>query len=111
MILTKRIKANFRREIDKILSHPLMSSVEPCRFTVYGDLIFTYEMQSITNDFFQISFIPINPLSCVLESETIEQLLSIPCAFLEVALVDEKLENMEILLRYQPKQAFDYNLN
>ena len=114
MILTKKMKNQLRQQIETVINHPLISELEACRFTVYGDLIFTYEMQSLTNKFFQISFIPIDPTVCVLESETLKQLLSIPCVFLEVALVDEDKEDkegIEILLKHQPKQAFDYNLN
>lgn len=105
------MKANLRKQIESVINHPLMSDIEPCKFVCYGDMIFTYDKQSITDAIFQISFIPIDPLVCVLESETIEQILSIPFNFLEVLLIDEVKEETEILIRYAPKNAFDYTLN
>jgi len=111
MILTKKAKEMLKNQIESVIHHPLMSEIEPCLFCVYGDSIFTFQKNSLTDSFFEINFIPIDASTCIMESETIDQLLSIPFMYLRVILFDKDGNNPEVLINHCPKVAFDYNLN
>jgi len=110
-ILTKRDKMELRKQIEEVINHPFMSSIEPCIFSLYGDGVFTYTKESLTDQFYEINFIPLDASTCVLDSETIEQLLSIPFSYLRVVLFNKDGSDPEVLINYAPKITFDFNLN
>jgi hypothetical protein len=109
--MTKKSKMQLREKLNAVINHHLMSEAEACVFRCYGDGIFTYDKTSLLGSVYEINFIPLDASTCVLESESIEQLLSIPCGFLEVILFDCDGNNGECLLLHNPKNAFDFNLN